>query len=92
MAENKYTFHEDPGHGWLEVPIAKLKELGVVDKISYFSYQSNFKIADSETAYLEEDCDASIFMDAMKAIGEKVVCEREYREHTFIRDLASFGS
>ena len=53
------TFHSDPGHAWLEVPLAELKSLGVAGEISSYSY------INGETAYLEEDCDAGIFIDKL---------------------------
>jgi len=55
----KYIFHSDAGHGWLEVPKSELKSLGIKDKISRYSY------IDGDNAYLEEDCDASVFIKAI---------------------------
>lgn len=57
---NKYTFFEDPGHGWLAVSLHELSELGLVNKISGYSYVSR----DRQTVYLEEDCDESRFLAA----------------------------
>lgn len=51
-------WHIDGGHGWLEVSKAKLKSLGIAHKISGFSYEKGDK------AYLEEDCDASLFFES----------------------------
>jgi hypothetical protein len=45
------VFYEDPGHGWLQVPISLAKQLGIEANISGFSYM------DSKYYYLEEDCD-----------------------------------
>lgn len=36
----KFQFYADPGHGWVEVKRELLKELGIEDKISSYSYQS----------------------------------------------------
>jgi hypothetical protein len=58
-------YHQDPGHGWIEVPARLLADLGIADKITRYSYQSR----DGRTAYLEEDCDAPRLLDAMKAAG-----------------------
>lgn len=55
-----YIFHTDPGHGWLEVPKAELKYLGIEDKISSCSYVKGDKV------YLEEDCDAWEFISVFK--------------------------
>lgn len=56
----KYRFFEDPGHGWMEVSIHELHELGIIDKISSYSYVSR----DRFWAYLEEDCDLSVWAEA----------------------------
>lgn len=64
----RYRFHTDPAHGWLEVPRADLAALGILHLISAFSYQSR----DGQTVYLEEDCDASRFVEAWEALhGQK---------------------
>ena len=55
-----YVYYVDPGHGWLQVPTHKLIELGIVDKISLYSYFS----VDGLYSYLEEDMDMSTFVDA----------------------------
>lgn len=61
MSSNQsYTFFEDSGHGWLRVPKAELRALGIADMISSCSYQS----MGGAMAYLEEDCDLSTFMRA----------------------------
>ena len=53
-----YRFFNDPGHGWLEVPLKELQELGLVGKISAYSYRQG------SNAYLEEDCDMTAFLTA----------------------------
>lgn len=65
--EHVYTFHTDAGHGWLEVDMLELDMLGITDQISRYSYKHRGK------AYLEEDCDASVFINAMESKGQKVV-------------------
>lgn len=49
-------FYSDPGHGWLAVKRQRLIDLGILDKISSYSYQRG------ATVYLEEDCDASLYL------------------------------
>lgn len=53
--QTHYTVFNDPGHAWVAVKRAELIELGILDKISGYSYQRG------NTVYLEEDCDASLF-------------------------------
>ena len=50
-----FKYHNDPGHGWLAVKIELLDQLGLIDRITTYSYIKG------KTAYLEEDCDASLF-------------------------------
>jgi len=81
-----YTFHTDPGHGWLEVPISELIELDIERRISCYSY------VNKDTAYLEEDCDAGVFIKAYeKKHGSRPECAERYAEHTFIRCLRHFA-
>ena len=61
-----YTFHQDPGHGWLAVKRQELIDLGIHEQISHYSYQRG------KTVYLEEDSDFGIFLKAKAAIGEAV--------------------
>lgn len=59
----KLDFYEDPGHGWLAVPLALLERLALLDSISSYSYMRG------RYAYLEEDCDLGRFMDAARDAG-----------------------
>lgn len=60
-----FNYHQDPGHGWLAVPMLLLYELGIVDRVSHYSYMHGL------TAYLEEDCDYLLFAEAMAAAGRQ---------------------
>jgi len=55
-----YKFIADGGHGWLRVPTKELVELGIADMVSAYSSFS----PDGNYTYLEEDCDATLFIDA----------------------------
>lgn len=61
-----YVWANDGGHGWLSVGAAELIRLGIEHKISSFSYVKG------NTVYLEEDCDAAVFINAKQALGEEV--------------------
>ena len=63
MIERHYIFHEDPGHGWLQVPYSELVELGIAFRISGCSYRLR------DWCFLEEDCDAPLFLEALKERG-----------------------
>jgi len=57
-----YTFYSDPAHGWLKVEKSELERLGIADKISPYSYEFG------GFAYLEEDCDATAFVEAKERV------------------------
>lgn len=80
-----YKYHEDPGHGWIEVPMKELRRLKIADRISPFSYRAG------GIAYLEEDCDASVWVNAKTAAGEDIKTERVHTNHdSFVRNLPSY--
>lgn len=79
----KITYFQDPGHGWLAVPLPTLTEWGITP--SRYSYR------DGATAYLEEDCDAGLFMRAAKDRGVSVeLVESHSNGDSFIRSLPRF--
>ena len=63
MAKIVKVMHSDPGHAWLAVKLSEIKMLGIETQISSYSYVKG------KTAYLEEDCDAGKFIQAMRAKG-----------------------
>ncbi len=82
--EKVYRFVSDPGHGWVEVPVAELVEMGVADKITGYSYRKG------NMAYLEEDMDAGTFFNALKAAGVKFKFNEVYEEYTPIRNYPDY--
>jgi len=87
MKKNKtYVFHSDPGHGWLAVKRSELLELELADKISTCSYQNG------KTVYLEEDCDASLFINALKERDIEFKCRESFKEYTPIRNYERFST
>lgn len=82
--KRKYLFISDPGHGWLVVDRQELKSFGVEKEISSCSYVRN------TNAYLEEDCDAGVFLDALKKAGHEVEFIEKHEENTPIRNYRSF--
>lgn len=59
----KINYFTDPGHGWAAVKIKILQDLGIADRISHYSYSRG------KTAYLEEDGDFSVLLNALKSAG-----------------------
>ena len=75
----------DPGHGWLEVKTKNvLKILGDdVRNISRYSYLS----PDGSYSYLEEDCDAGVFINAYGRDEYTALnVPEQYVEYTPIRE------
>ena len=72
------SFHlvADPGHSWLKVPVAELQRLGIESNISSHSYVRN------GMAYLEEDCDLQVFLDARNAENEPLKVKEIHRQRT----------
>ena len=85
-----YTFFNDPGHGWLQVSKEEVKKLGIKSKISRYSYM------DDTHVYLEEDCDAVVFIHAKgytSPEGYQVFhsqVQERYQENIFIRNLPHY--
>ena len=81
----EYTYHTDPGHGWIEVPLSELRRLKL--KPSPYSYKKG------QLAYLEEDCDASAWTAAKRAAGEPFQLVTQHTDHDHpIRNFSSFGA
>lgn len=51
-----FTMYSDPSHGWLKVKLVEVKELSIDNIITGFSHIRG------EYLYLEEDCDAYVFI------------------------------
>lgn len=80
------TFHFDGGHGWLKVDRSILRNalLARLD-ISQYSY------VDGTYAYLEEDCDAPLFIETMNRLGVTVTfSEKDDGMDSFIRNLSPY--
>lgn len=78
-----YTFHTDPGHGWLEVRESDLHLVGItIQDFSEYSYRKGDRL------FLEEDLDAGIFIKAARAAGHTVTfVEENLNEEHWIRNL-----
>lgn len=79
------VIYTDSGHGWAAVKLAELEYLGITHKISGYSYISG------DTAFLEEDCDLSVYLHALKALGkEYTFIEKHTNGDSAIRGFKSF--
>ena len=93
LRRTPHNFWNDPGHGWLEVRKSDLVMLQIANKISGYSYQ------DGDKAYFEEDCDATIYIEALwgNMINSsefqmfRTHCLTDmYRENIFVRRLSHY--
>lgn len=68
-----FTFHSDPGHGWLFVPWSVIRDVGIdTDVFTTFSY------VDEKGMYLEEDVDGPMFEKLYTAAtGKRVAFQDE---------------
>lgn len=82
----KLKVYNDPGHGWLAVPMRTYLKSGI--KASRFSYVNQNRT----TVFLEEDCDAGLFIEAMQAQGFKVVMDSHHtNRQSKIRNMDSIA-
>ena len=79
------TFYTDPGHGWAAITMAELSALGIADKISLYSYRKG------DTAFLEEDCDFFVYMEAIKGQPYEIK-EHHTNNDSQIRSYAQYRS
>lgn len=87
MKKREIIKHTDPAHGWYQVERKELEQLGILEKISGYSYQSQ----SGETVYLEEDRDASIFFNNLDIKPDDISFIRINRNSdSFVRSLLSF--
>jgi hypothetical protein len=82
-------FLADPGHGWLQVEMEHMRCLGIAGDISACSYIG----CDGRTAYLEEDCDAPLYIDACRKAGISVALREHHCDgDSFIRRLPVYAA
>jgi len=64
--------YSDPGHAWGKVKRLMLHSLGVAHEISTYSYSRN------DYAYLEEDVDLPMFIQALERTGCKAIFKEKH--------------
>jgi hypothetical protein len=79
-----YLYIQDPGHGWVRVSLKEIIRLGIAEKISTYSYQNG------QYVYLEEDCDAGIWLNARRQHGLAPVLTSRHVERTRIRSYPAY--
>lgn len=76
MKTLKMTHYSDSGHGWIAVKRSLLVQFGLLNKISAYSYQSKA----GTTVYLEEDGDAPILINTLRAHGIAYQLDTKYKD------------
>lgn len=85
MKQIKIRVFADPGHAWARFPKARLVKLGIADKITHYSYQRG------SNAFLEEDCDLSLLLSALKAQGYEIKFDESHtNKQSKIRSYQSY--
>tara|TARA_X000001388_G_scaffold12770_1_gene7563 strand:- start:1135 stop:1413 length:279 start_codon:yes stop_codon:yes gene_type:complete len=65
-------FYSDPKHAWLKTSLEDLKKLKIENKVSTYSY------INGDHVYLEEDCDATLYLNTLKDYGIDYLIEDNY--------------
>ena len=88
----RFVYYQDPGHGWVEVSLAILIDLGIASQVSHYSYvDDTHTYINDPLVYLEEDCDAGLFIEAFqKKHGSQPDLYSMYQENIFIRKLPRY--
>ena len=85
MKNLKLNYFTDPGHGWVSVKLQTLIDLGIADKVSYYSYSRG------SSAYLEEDCDLGLLYQACDARGITIDLKTKHtNKRSPIRSYATY--
>lgn len=82
----KLKSYTDAGHGWIAVKRDVLQAWGILDQVTHCSFQSKT----GKTVYLEEDCDATLFMNQAKTRGVQVEFKNSYKEVSPVRNYPRF--
>ena len=86
MKTAKRYFHSDSGHGWLAVKLLELHQLGLLNKISFYSY------INGKTAYLEEDLDMGIYLQEIEKRGMSIeIISAGHKDRSQIRSYNTFS-
>ena len=89
MKQKTFTIivYSDASHSWGKVKRQVLSNLGLVDKVSAYSYQYK------DNVYLEEDCDLSLLVQTLYALDVRVkFVEKSTNKQSRIRSYESYAT
>lgn len=87
--KRSFEYLQDPGHGWIKVDFATLEQLGL--KLSDFSscsylFYNTTQCEIRPVIFLEEDCDATLFLKAYREkTGKEARTRVRYTERARLR-------
>jgi hypothetical protein len=89
MKTRQYLYIMDPGHGWLAVPSATIRKLGLAQEITFHSFVSD----SGKTVYCEEDHDAGLVVEALRARGIELRARTVNNAHNYssIRHMRAYS-
>ena len=88
--KKQFTFHDDASDAWLEVSYKDVTDLNIQNRITECSYINRT----TKKIFLEEDCDALLFLNEFKnKYGYKPeLLEGRFYEESPIRNLPFYSS
>jgi hypothetical protein len=85
----KFVYHQDSGHGWLEVSKLFFKQYNLDGLFDFIP--TNHSYQNSQNFFLEEDCDMSAFLRLIKNQGYSYELKAEYQDgQSFIREYPCY--
>lgn len=75
MKKKTIQVYSDSGHAWAKVELKEIYELGLLGEISSCSYVRQQKLTSGLKiyAYLEEDCDLNLYVEALKRKNPDII-------------------
>lgn len=78
------NYYTDSSHGWIAVKRQLLQRLNLLEKISSYSYTKG------KTVYLEEDRDATLFLDTAKQHSIRITVKGPSRHKNARHPIRSY--
>jgi hypothetical protein len=84
VMQSELIWISDPGHAWLRVPIGDYVASGIK--------ASRFSLVDTEYVYLEEDCDAELYLTAARIPNSPLPFPTETFREIYFADVGARGN
>lgn len=84
----QFNYHQDPGHGWMEISKEEFQKLPLTIRLNVSRYSY---VGVRGAVYLEEDCDMPLVLEHYKEEGVEVqLNEVNHPGEANIRNLRSY--